>query len=566
MPVIRLIGDDWSWNDKIVVSVLLNKKVALCLPKAKEKLGVNVNNYDIFAVEGEGKKAKILENKQIDPKKSFQDQGVKSGGGIYFRKKGARSASPTQSDKGLSPKPSKRSLKSSSPAPSSPVTPVTQAEKPPTPVQEAPAQDPSPPPPAVEAPPAPVPVEPEKEEVKPEIPPPVPPPVPAEKVEPEASVEPAPAAVELAPKPPTPTVAPEPVPSKPATPNIAPAPTPQPPVTAPAPTPPTPVVPAPTPKPPTPITAAIQPSANERVITAAALAPVAPTENAAPAIVTATATQPPAMNEQQVSGMQQQILTLQNELEEMRKKRLAEETLWQEECEKRGKETSEVESRLIKMRQEELEVAKNMKEESLRREAETKNELKKERQRFEDERKQLLGEVERVKVTDDSKKEVEQDRKHIEMERVEIRRKYLQYEIGKLEDEAKQIDKRNEASRVLDTTPEKPRALTRPTIDFTRQYSPERGPRPGESTESYKKRVEMMALQRLELEVQEEVLARDLHAAEQRREVLLKANQQQEVGWWDAGPPNGAPQARGYSSTAESTRRKQSPRAAVVCI
>lgn len=83
--IIRIIGDEWFPEDKIVISVNDEQPVKQCLPQIMKKLGIsNIKEYALSHVDG--RKADM--SKQIDAEKTWKTQGVVQGMMIYIRKRG----------------------------------------------------------------------------------------------------------------------------------------------------------------------------------------------------------------------------------------------------------------------------------------------------------------------------------------------------------------------------------------------------------------------------------------------------------------------------------------------
>ena len=215
MPIIRLLTDTNNAKDKLLCSVVLNKPISGYLKGIAEK--TKIRTPDLWSVQ-DNKKAenekvskRVHLKEKLDPKVSFEKQGLVDKGFLYVKKKGAPANDPAAE------------LAASKAAASPPKAAAPEPE----PEPEAP---PPPPPPAAATP---------VEAVPPPAPAAVPPPAPV--APPAPAPAPVPAAAVAAPTPP-PAAAPPAPPAVPAAPVAAPvaaapvaAPTPQPAPPAPAP-------------------------------------------------------------------------------------------------------------------------------------------------------------------------------------------------------------------------------------------------------------------------------------------------------------------------------------------
>eukprot|EP00754_Rhynchopus_humris_P003320 Rhum_TRINITY_DN11748_c0_g1::Rhum_TRINITY_DN11748_c0_g1_i2::g.46638::m.46638 len=585
MPIISLIGDEWTVKMKIVLAVELNKKMSVFMSKFKDKLSVNMAHYEVVEAVKKGKNF-VMGEKVYDLKKSFTENGIVSEGKVWVRKKVKGAASP----KGSASSPKTSSV--SSPKPPTQPTPAAPAPAPPAPAP-TPPKPPTPPPAAAAKPPTPPAAK------APEPPPPakVAPPTPAA----QPPRAPPPAKTPAAAPPATPaTKAPAPAPA--AAPPSAPAhksPPPAPPAAKALPSPPpaaqAPAAPKPPVRPPTktapapaaPAAAPAAPAAPEPAKAApvaapqpqaappqpAAAAPAPPTQQAAakPPPPAAAAAAPPAPSTHSKEE-NAELLRLRGELEQLKEQRAAEEQQFHAEKRTREKSVKEMEDRLKSMRSEELRLSKTAEEESRMRAREAKKELETEKGRSEQEKERLMSELKRFRAEEEARKdEVDKSRKELELERAEYRRRHLQSEIDKLEVEAAQVSRKNEAVQgemasapaglgvpSVVTEPAAPEPVVAHSSDATFLTSPDRGPRNGESSDDYRRRIQHMAQQRLELEVQEEVLARDIHAAERRHDLLSRMQTQNSVPaepWWEGKRQEAAPKRRLHASPYRQGRQ-----------
>ena len=386
MPVIRLIGDDWGIDDKVILATDLSKKIATAFRSFKDKLGVNMASWEILDVVGEGKKVK-MGSRVYDTKKSFNDQGIKTGDAIYFRKKSGASPkrekkehkfapeksmeeimkpkTPPKPIKGLSTPSSlqKAAEAAAAPAPQPPAPPA------PAPVPEAVPAQPTP----AEAAPVAAPAAP-----KPPTPQPPKPPTPiAQKAPPPAPVAKprTPLPAPPAPKVPTPQAAPAPA----AVPVVPAAPTP--PTAAPTPTPPVveavKMLPA-APKPATPLTKAAPAPPTQTLQEAVATVVLPPPVQAAvPAAVPAArqAQHEAVLAQSDVSAGSVELVALREELLTLKRRRQEDDDQWRQEKLLRDQSMRDTEGRLSQMRTDELNLSRTAKEESTRRERQAREEL-----------------------------------------------------------------------------------------------------------------------------------------------------------------------------------------------
>eukprot|EP00756_Hemistasia_phaeocysticola_P018457 Hpha_TRINITY_DN15596_c2_g4::TRINITY_DN15596_c2_g4_i1::g.105295::m.105295 len=92
MPIVKLVGEKWPVKQNLVCSVQLEKKVQLAIPSIKTKCdGFDPKNYEIVKVTGAGAKARPTDN-VIDPKLKWNEQGIKSGDTVWLRVKGSKAS------------------------------------------------------------------------------------------------------------------------------------------------------------------------------------------------------------------------------------------------------------------------------------------------------------------------------------------------------------------------------------------------------------------------------------------------------------------------------------------
>ncbi|KAJ9467533.1 hypothetical protein DIPPA_04054 [Diplonema papillatum] len=526
MPVVRLIGEAWKWQANVIVAIDLNKKVSMANPKFKEKLSVNMAHYEVFKVEGQGKKAAPRE--KLDPKRTFQEQGVAGGDAIWVAKKGTLPASPSGSTAtAVSPKSAASPAGTPAKALSPPPTPKQSAAPPETTKPAPEITTTAPVPPSLDETPQqtpPVKEEPAHADTQPQI---VdaslgatttekPPPQHQQQQQPQEDVQDATATTT---KPPTESA---------------------------------------------PIAFQKEPSlTGPAILSALPARPPPPVEPVEP-VSLPRKDPPPAKEADHAVLKTEELEGLNQELDEMTRLRQAEDEKTAVEKEKRQREHVEAQKVLSDLQTRDAQLAsKNAAELSKKSEETARHELEAERKRFDEERERLETELRRFKNEESERKaESKQEKglslRELEVERVELRRRHLQIELERLENEARQVQQRTQghASLYAYTPPRQP--SQRPTTIDPQIYSPEQGPASGESTAEYRKRVQRMALHRLELEVQEEVIARDITAAEKRRELLLRQKSQASHipadPWW-------AEEGQAHGRHTENSRRKMSPKA-----